>query len=124
VKKEMGFHWRALFIETEQFFDRVKKNGHVIVLSSLFFHEVEKITRMTKEDIMEEFGRLEISIELVPDPKELQVNSYVSMNIPRLDAMHVAHAIHNSCDMIVTFNVRDFLPAQKYIPIVEPARLV
>ncbi len=124
AKMEMGWNIRGLFAESERFFYYATKNKHTLVLSSLFFFEVEKITRMKKEDVINEFKKLGIVVESVLDVHDLHATPYIALGVPRVDAAHVACAILHHCDMIVTFNLKDFELVQSIIPIRAPAMLV
>ncbi|MEK6971077.1 MAG: hypothetical protein AABW68_05345 [archaeon] len=120
VKDEIGFNWRALFIETEKFFERVAAGGHVIVLSSLFLDEVKKITRMNEEGILGTFGKLNIRSEIYPINQVLFTLRFKKLGIHQLDAIHVAASIESGCTCIVTFNMKDFARQQE-IPVFQPA---
>ena len=123
VQREIGFGWRALFVETERFFIAVKKHDHVIILSPLFFREVEKITYMKEEDVMAQLGGLNVKIEILKEITTLHISPYLAFGVPTQDATHIAYAVTSRCDVVVTFNLKDFQPAQKYIKTLSPAML-
>jgi predicted nucleic acid-binding protein len=123
IKREMGFNLRGLFIETERFFETIKKGQHTLVLSPLFFDEVERKTKMDKKDILEELENLGVIVELI-NIEILYIHPYTKLGVPRTDAMHIAYATQSKCTIIVTFNIKDFKPAERHIKIVDPATLV
>lgn len=124
IKKEFGWNLRPLYLEAEYLFEWIKDNNHTLVLSPLFFFEVQKKAHLEKESVLEEFHSLGISLEMPPIPKELQLSTFTRLGIHSADAAHLAYAIETKCDMIVTFNIKDFEPAQLHIKIAEPTRLI
>ena len=50
-EREIGRNARGLFVEAEAFIDRVKNDGHSIVLSNWFFEEVKNKYYMDREEI-------------------------------------------------------------------------
>jgi predicted nucleic acid-binding protein len=123
TKEEFGWNIRGLFVEAQRFFGLVAQKKHTIVLSGFFFHEVENVARVKRADVIQMLEKIGVQMELIPETDRLHISPYTSLGVPREDAMHVALACIAKCDMIVTFNIKDFRPAEKYISIREPSTL-
>lgn len=109
-------------MEANSFFLSTSEKGDTIVLSPLFFDEVESKTRMIREDIIEIFTQLKINIELIQTKQEKVSKKILDLNIHFSDALHITYALEEKCDCIVTFNIKDFEKASIFIPIREPTK--
>ena len=109
------------FVEAEKFLDRVRNCSGIIILSSLFFDEVNKISYCSKENTLEFFKNFGVEIKCVDFNRRASVSDIIALGIHYPDYLHVAFAIKAGCDCIVTFNVKDFLPARKLISIFDPS---
>ncbi|MBM3282428.1 MAG: type II toxin-antitoxin system VapC family toxin [Candidatus Diapherotrites archaeon] len=121
VKQEMGWDIRGLFIEAKEFLIRVKEKKDTIILSDLFFYEVRKKTRMEIESIIGVFQSLGIEHEVVELSAKLNLTEYERAGIHYPDSLHVGIAVWKKCDIIVTFNINDFLSAAKWIKAIQPS---
>lgn len=119
VKEEIGFSTRGLYIEATEFLIRTKNSGDTLVLSTLFFSEVEKITFMRPDDILEFFTQQEVKVEILPKIDVTIASQFIGLGIHNADAMHISIAIQTQCDYIVTFNLKDF-QKQKRILVFGP----
>ncbi|MCX6803515.1 MAG: type II toxin-antitoxin system VapC family toxin [Candidatus Diapherotrites archaeon] len=120
MKKEIGFGQRGLFVEAEQFFVRVKKTGSVIVLSNFLLSEVESVSFYSKSDVLNLLSGFGIDFEEYNASGFVEHKKISDLGIHYPDSFHVALAIISKCDCIVTFNLRDFLPAKKLINVLSP----
>ncbi|MEK6821462.1 MAG: hypothetical protein AABY11_03635 [archaeon] len=120
MKKEVGFHWRGLFIEADGFFERVGKNEDTVVLSELFFNEVRKIIQMEAEDVVGVFDALHVKTERYSVRGALFTRQFKQKGIHQMDATHLAISIQAECQCVVTFNLKDF-ERQQIIQVYEPA---
>lgn len=120
TKQEMGWNLRGLFIEAERFFDKVKKNGDSLVLSDLFFYEVKKKTHLERESVLAELAGIDILYEILSPAQKPPLQEIEASGIHRPDLLHVGLAIQAECDYIATFNIRDFIPAKKWIKVIQP----
>lgn len=120
VDTELGKGLRGLFAEAGLFMDKVKAARDTIILSDWFFAEVKRVGYWTKAEVIREFERNGVNVELVVPEERLNVKEWQHLGVPRSDAAHVAIAVHARCDCIVTFNVRDFEPARHRIKVCEP----
>ena len=78
----------------------------------------------SKESIMDYFKDSIINIELVELSEEIGRKELNRLGSHHADAKHVAIAIRNKCDCIVTFNVKDFEKAKSRIKVFEPLSLL
>src|SRR3989344_2702329 len=111
LREEMNGNFRLLFKEADAFFNYAKKTGSVIVVSELFFSEVEDKIYLNKEAVLEQLLSLGAIVESAggfSEDYKLQTKKFEMKGIHRLDAKHLAIAIWAKCDAIVTFNKKDF----------------
>ncbi len=121
-QEEIGFGFRALHIEARDFFESAKKKEDIICISQLFLSEVHQILFMKKEQVIKEIEKYEVIIELLGKPKQENLLKFNGLGIHHPDYIHAAIAFEN-CDCIVTFNIKDFEPARKFISLFSPADL-
>ena len=62
--KEIGRNLRGLFVEAEGFFKQVKQKNHILILSNLFFEEVQKQTYLSEDEIITYFKEQEVNFEI------------------------------------------------------------
>jgi len=118
---EVGRNVRGLFVEAEQFLERVKEQNHILVLSDLFFEEVRQRSYMNESEVMAYFEEQDTNVEIVRIKPGLPWRKFATGGLHSSDALHVAAAIEGKCDCIVTFNIKDFKKAKKEIRVFEPA---
>lgn len=120
--QEIGGDFSGLFIQAQLFFNQARKNNDVVVVSKLALGEIQKKTSLSEEDIFSYLSEIGVSVELVVfDRDNLEFNRFMKMGIHTADALHIALAIKAKCDCIVTFNIKDFEKAGKYLRAVAPA---
>ncbi|MFH1751487.1 MAG: type II toxin-antitoxin system VapC family toxin [archaeon] len=119
LKEEIGRNVRGLFVEAGQFFEKVKQEKHVIVLSDWFFEEVIENCFTDINGITEYLKNLGVQLEIVkkqnPNSREL-----IKLGLHYSDAVHAAIALQNKCDCIVTFNIKDFEKVSHKIEVFSP----
>ena len=120
IDRELGRNIRGLFVEAELFFDKAKKEGHVLVLSDWFFKEVKKICYLDKEEVLEYFEKIGVNVKTVDLNEKVSFEEFSQKGVHFHDALHVAITLHFKCDCIVTFNVKDFEKASYKIMVFEP----
>jgi predicted nucleic acid-binding protein len=121
IDREIGKGSRGLFVEAEQFLERVKESSSMLVLSDWFFKEIHSFNFMKKEAVIDYFLSLGVKTETLPNEKELPVDVVRFRELHSADAFHAAIAIAAKCDCIVTFNIKDFEKVREIIPVFEPA---
>src|SRR3989344_5944021 len=122
---EIGRGIRGLFVEAEAFFRKAKDERHTLLLSSLFFREVENKIFLNKNEVIDYIVKLGVLMEIISiQEKTVRTNEFTSKGLHHLDAVHVALARAVKCDCIVTFNKRDFDKINDLIPIFEPSDLL
>ena len=119
--REVGRGIRGLFVEAEQFFERVKEQNHVIVLSNLFFDEVLRRTHLSQGEVTAYLKEHRINVEIAIIKPNLPWRALVAQGLHNSDALHAAAAIAFNCDCVVTFNTKHFEKARSKIKVVEPA---
>jgi len=121
--EEIGAWHRSLFAESKGFFERIANSDCTLVLSEAFFEEVKHISYCSKDGVVELLSKLGAKILCVDTPRVLKTSSFTTLGIHKGDAFHVALAMHFKCDCIVTFNLKDFLPAREWIKVCEPSEI-
>jgi predicted nucleic acid-binding protein len=119
VQEEIDSKHRGLFVEARDFFETAKKEKHPICISKLFLREVKKILFMNKKEVIQKLKTLGIQFEFIPNPAEDKIRFFKELKIHFPDYIHAGIA-YSCCDCIVTFNIKDFKNAEKYIPIFSP----
>ena len=120
INCEVGFHQRGLFVEAQNFLDKARATCAVVVLSGLFFDEIKSKFFYSKEDVLNFLNDFGILIECVSFKSKIDLRKFSVLGIHYPDSLHIAFALEAKCDCIVTFNLKDFLPACKYIQIISP----
>ena len=120
INSEVDKSFRGLFIKARDFFENVKEQKHFLVLSKLFFREVNKIIYLDKTAVLSElFG---CKIKVVNTTKnDLILSNKLNAHYP--DSLHAAIAINNGCDCIVTFNIKDFSQISGSLNVLLPSDL-
>ena len=110
IKEEIDSQFNARYIESKNFFSYCAQEKHILILSELFFYEVQKITFMNKNSIEQELKEMGLELIFAKKPcKKLALKIIHETKIHFDDAMHVATAIENKADFIITFNfAKDF----------------
>ncbi|HLC36746.1 MAG TPA: PIN domain-containing protein [archaeon] len=127
VRQEMDSSFNMLFQHSDLFFALCKKKKIGIVLSKLFFDEVEKVISLKQRDITETLknqGLKTVLIEEIELNKEKAKKIMKENNIHFLDAFHVAISIANKCDCIVTWNKKDFEKTDSLIKSLNPSEFL
>ncbi len=119
--KELGRNLCGLFVEAEWFFEQVKQKKHFLILSDLFFEEVQKQTYLSKDEITAYFKEQNINFETARIKPGLPWKKFIARGIHYSDALHAATAIAFKCNCIVTFNIKDFEKAKNEIKSFEPS---
>ena len=100
----------------------VKKQNHLLVLSELFFNEVKKVTYLSVDEILYKLKCFRVKRFIVAT-QDTNLGWLHKKGIHYPDSVHVATALREKCDFLVTFNIKDFEPVGKLIRIVEPNAL-
>ncbi|MBI2529979.1 MAG: PIN domain-containing protein [Candidatus Diapherotrites archaeon] len=126
LREEINGNFRSLFSESSAFFDYVRKYGAIVVVSDLFFSEVQKKLNMKKEDALGYFKSINIKTEQAEFTNQdfPEVRKFMAIGIHSSDAKHLAIALRLKCNAIVTFNRRDFEKAMAVIRIREPDEFI
>jgi len=122
TNREIGRGLKGLFVESEAFFRKIKEEKHTILLSDLFFEEVERKIYLNREETIIQFTNLGAVVEIISvQEKTIRTSDFVKRGPHYLDALHAAYARIGKCDCIVTFNKKDFDKIADLIPVFEPS---
>jgi len=124
--QEDGGGFQIQYHRCTQFFEFVKEEDHVIVLSGLTFKEIEKHTGLSKGDILEFLDDAKICYEVCQFTDTIRRNERVlrAQGIHKPDSYHAAYALLAKCKWLVTWNKKDFKPVNRRIKILSPEDLV
>lgn len=122
INHEFGKAFEYMEQAVQEFLVECGEKNHLLVLSNLFFKEVEKTTGLSKEKVMEYFdgiSRVEAAAYGRPEhEKAAELFRTTKIHFP--DSLHAAIAIQNKCDYIVTWNLKDFDCVQDIIGSATP----
>lgn len=119
--REEVFLNRTLFDEALSFFEKVHERKDTIVISELTLKEIKKIGYTEKEEIVEQIKNKKIKAEYIPSNYKIEFTKFEKLGIHIPDSIHVAIAIKERCDCIVTFNIKDLKLANNFIKVIEPS---
>jgi predicted nucleic acid-binding protein len=120
INQEIGFSFRGLFVEAENFFFRLAQRKDILVISKHCLNEINLVLSCSKDDVLDYFEKNMVITEFCDEPKTINFSKYSKTCAHFKDSLHVAIAIHFKCDCIVTFNIKDFLNARKVIDVFTP----
>lgn len=121
IREEIGKKFRLLYSEAELFFRLVSSNQNTLVLSRLFFKEINTVLNLDKDAVLDFLSTFSLIIEEYA-PKEISDPAFFEkLGIHYPDSLHLVLAIESKCDCLVTFNKKDFVNAEKFIPVREPS---
>ena len=125
VREEIDSAFNIRYVESTTFFDFCSRKKHILLLSILFFKEVQKIIFLSKKDVLEEFNRIKVICFLIErKPNTELINKIIKEgNLHYSDSVHVANACENKADFIVTWNKKDFEKAKKFIECFSPKEI-
>jgi predicted nucleic acid-binding protein len=117
VREEMGRHFQNLSYHSLLFVSFCAKNNITLVLSRLFFEEVNRIISLSTADVLDFFKEANVHIELVSCPSlhEESAQLMKQTGIHYADAMHVVFAQKSACAGVVTWNSKDFDKTRRII---------
>ncbi len=126
IMEEMDAAFNLRYVDSENFFAFCRKEKCFLILSYLFFTEVERVISLKKEDILEEFKRLKIDVIVAEKKPPEKIVSKIAKEskIHFADAVHIASACENKADAIITWNKKDFAKAQKFAECFTPGEIL
>ncbi|MBI5884674.1 type II toxin-antitoxin system VapC family toxin [archaeon] len=125
VRTEIGKPFKLMFQDVEDFLSACPEK-YVLVLSDHACDEINNVISYSKESIIEILARFEIIIEQV---KRARLDSektlvFAKRGMHYADALHAALAINSKCDILLTFNKKDFGVVNGLINVKEPNELI
>ena len=79
--EEIGVQFRGLFAEAEAFFDRIKDGKHVLVLSEIFFREVERKTFLTMGGVLDFLKDRQIIAECIEEGEKPPIKEFLDAGL-------------------------------------------
>ncbi len=126
VREEIDSAFNLRYLDSRNFFAFCAKQKHVLVISGLFLSEIKKVIGLDSKAVFEEFERIGVETifvnEVFSAPLVLEITK--NCRLHRGDAIHVAIALENNADFIVTWNKKDFDKARNYIIGVSPSEFL
>ena len=125
VRADMGKPFRLMYQDVEDFFDACPER-FTVVLSDSVFREIERIAYYSTQEVLDFFGKRGISVEVVEPTGRCAslTGEFRKKGVPSMDALHAAIAIEASCNALLTFNKKDFVPVEGLIRVAEPRDLI
>ncbi len=126
VREEIDSAFNLRGVDSEDFFAFCRKEKHSLVLSELFFTEVEKVISLKKEAVLEEFNRLKIKVEVFENKVSENLLSRIikETGIHLADAIHTAIAIENNANALISWNKKDFMKVYKFVKFFQPNEIL
>lgn len=108
--------------DADTFFSICADRKYLIVLSELFFDEVKNTIYLEKESTIETLHKYKVIFEELYDVAEKEkVKEIISKTgIHYSDAVHTRLAIKSNCDLIISWNKRDFSKIKELIEFKTP----
>jgi len=89
-------------------------------LSNLFFKEIKGSSFYEKDFVVTKLRDFNLNLDLIEDPVRFDIKKFLDLGLHGGDAVHVSIAVKTNCDLIVTFNLKHFLPVKKIIKVNSP----
>ena len=125
VREEIDPALNLRYVESGNFFAFCAKQKPVLIISEWFLEEVERIIFLNAKSVFEEFERIGAKTIFVGDPQKESVAKIMKeARVHKSDAIHVAVAIENKADFIVTWNLRDFEKTSRLIKPISPSEIL
>ncbi len=124
LRSEIDRAFNPRCLQAERFFEACKNPSIEIVVSAHFLREVKKVVFLEKDQVkqtLEGFGLKIVFVGLVDRRKTALIQRRTRIHFS--DALHVAIALENHCDSIITFNLKDFKKAEMFIGCLAPDAL-
>lgn len=104
VREEMGRHFQNLSYYSALFVAFCAKNNLTLVVSNLFFEEVNRVISLSQKDILEFFKEANVRVEQIQCPflHEEAERVMWQTGIHRADAMHVLLTKKSECLCVLT----------------------
>lgn len=119
IREEVSVN-RTLFDEALSFFEQVQERKDTIVISTLNLLEIKTKSYNTKEDLIDNLTKRKITFKFIENNQNIESKRFEVLRVHRPDSIHVALAIKEKCDCIITFNIKDFILAENFIKVIQP----
>lgn len=128
AREEISPDFTLLCRDSELFLSLCRKKGFTIVISFFFFDEVKNSIFLEREDILDslenDYG---VKLEIIEKKKEYFIGAREiarENEIHYADALHTAIARDNKCDLIISWNKKDFEKIKKIVNYKTPSEFI
>ncbi|MFH1225279.1 MAG: type II toxin-antitoxin system VapC family toxin [Candidatus Diapherotrites archaeon] len=126
ARQELGRGFRMLAQDSEAFLSLCDEGDHTLVLSDLFFGEIEKIISLGKADVIGLLKKYNAKTETAGEGNKSKeadkLQKKTGMHFA--DSLHLALALDSKCDVLVSWNKGDFSAAEKFIRCLTPEEFI
>ncbi|PIU21657.1 MAG: hypothetical protein COT15_01285 [Candidatus Diapherotrites archaeon CG08_land_8_20_14_0_20_34_12] len=121
---DMAFNLRGK--DSEIFFALCAEKKCSIILSQAFSDEIKKVVCIERSDVTEMLKQLSVNYEEISIKAENERVSEIifNKNIHYSDAVHTALAIKSNCNLIISWNKKDFVKVAGLIECQTPTEFI
>jgi len=128
VREEIDGNLNILFNDAELFLSVCSKKNFTLILSFLFFREIEKSIFLGRKDVIDFIkSNYKVTIKVFNEEKDYspEVERIIKeTGIHLSDALHIAIALDSKADLIISWNKKDFVKAIKLINCLTPKEFI
>ncbi|HLD59004.1 MAG TPA: PIN domain-containing protein [archaeon] len=125
VREEIDSAFNLRYLESRDFFAFCAEKEHTVLISEWFLREVKHIAFLDKEAVFEDFERMKVKTVFAGNPSQESIFRIMKgCGIHAADAVHVAVALENKADFIVTWNAKDFEKAAGFVKPISPSGIL
>ena len=126
VREEIDSSFNLLGTDSENFLVWARKAGCTVLVSKLFLEEIFHVLSLPEKSVFEELEGFKLNLETCKKAPTEALVLKISRNcgLHLADSAHVAYAIENNADKIVTWNLKDFKKAENFVRCVSPAHFL
>jgi predicted nucleic acid-binding protein len=115
IQDEFGKGNEFMSLRVKQFLDKTLSCAYLLVISDWCIEEVKRITKLSSDSIRGWIDSLENKVELViSGSNDFQSAKNLLQKKAALhwsDALHTAISLNMNCEVLATWNIRDFSSA-------------
>ncbi|MBI4053435.1 MAG: PIN domain-containing protein [Candidatus Diapherotrites archaeon] len=126
VREEIDSSFNLLGTDSENFFIWARKAGSTMLVSRMFLDEIFHVLSLPEKAVFEELECFMLNLETCKKAPSEALVLKISRNcgLHWADSAHVAYAVENNADKIVTWNLKDFKKAESFVRCVSPAHFL
>ncbi len=125
VKGDMGKPFKLMYQDVDDFLG-VCPGRFVVVLSGLAFLEIGRKAYWSKQELLHFFLARKIDVEVIEgnERRVALADEFRRKGVHSADAFHAALAVDSDCDVLLTYNKKDFRPVEGLIQVLTPKELL